>query len=194
MPATSTMLPLGTRAPDFTLTDVVSGREVSSGDFGAKSGLLVMFICNHCPYVKHVRDELARFGMDYQGTDLGIVAISSNDPDQYPDDNPEAMKKEAITFGYTFPYLFDADQTVAAAYTAMCTPDFFLFDSGHELAYRGRFDETRPNMGLQATGADLRAAANAVLAGQPVSGEQWPSMGCSIKWKPGNTPVYFGAA
>ncbi len=188
------MLPLGTKAPDFTLTDVVTGKEVSRHDFDGVKGLLVMFICNHCPYVQHVRDELARFGMDYQDIDLGIVAISSNDPDQYPEDGPEAMKKEAETHGYSFPFLFDADQSVAVAYTAICTPDFFLFDSDHELVYRGRFDETRPNMGVPASGADLRAAANAVLAGQPVSEEQWPSMGCSIKWKPGNAPAYFGAA
>ena len=188
------MLPLGTKAPDFSLPDVVSGAEVSLGDFETKKGMLVMFICNHCPYVQHVRDELARFGMDYLNTDLGVVAISANDPDQYPEDGPEAMRKEAATYAYTFPYLFDADQSVAAAYTAMCTPDFFLFDFRRELVYRGRFDETRPNMGVPATGADLRAAVNAVLAGQPVTVEQWPSMGCSIKWKPGNAPAYAGAA
>lgn len=188
------MLPLGTKAPDFALPDVVTGAEVSLGDFEAKKGMVVMFICNHCPYVQHVRDELARFGMDYLNTDLGMVAISANDPDQYPEDGPEAMKREAVTYGYSFPYLFDADQSVAAAYTAMCTPDFFLFDARRELVYRGRFDETRPNMGIPATGADLRAAANAVLAGQPVTVEQRPSMGCSIKWKPGNAPAYAGAA
>lgn len=188
------MLPLGTKAPDFTLPDVVSDMEMSLSDFDIKKGLVVMFICNHCPYVQHVRDELARFGMNYLNTDLGMVAISSNDPEQYPEDGPEAMKKEAATYGYTFPYLFDADQSAAAAYTAMCTPDFFLFDANRALVYRGRFDETRPNMGVPATGADLRAAANAVLAGQPVSERQWPSVGCSIKWKPGNTPAYVGAA
>jgi peroxiredoxin len=194
MAVTSTMLPLGTKAPDFTLPDVVSGRDVSLGDFDDSKGMLVMFICNHCPYVQHVRDELARFGTDYQDTGLGIVAISANDADQYPDDGPEAMRKEALRYGYTFPYLHDADQGAAAAYTAMCTPDFFLFDSNRELAYRGRFDESRPNSGIPVTGADLRAAVDAVLAGQPVDGGQWPSMGCSIKWKPGNTPAYFGAA
>ncbi len=188
------MLPLGTEAPDFTLPDVVSGEHVSRDGFADKTGLLVMFICNHCPYVKHVRDELARFGKDYQDAGLGIVAISANDADQYPDDGPEPMKVEAETYGYSFPYLHDADQSVAAAYTAMCTPDFFLFGPDRRLVYRGRFDETRPNMGAPATGADLRAAADAVLAGRPVSEEQLPSMGCSIKWKPGNTPVYFGAA
>jgi peroxiredoxin len=194
MAVTSTMLPLGTKAPDFTLRDVVSGQDVSLGDFDGSKGMLVMFICNHCPYVQHVRDELARFGMDYQDSDLGIVAISANDAEAYPDDGPDAMRKEALRHGYTFPYLFDADQNVAAAYTAMCTPDFFLFDSNRELAYRGRFDESRPNSGIAVTGEDLRAAVNAVLAGQPTSADQWPSMGCSIKWKPGNTPAYFGAA
>jgi thiol-disulfide isomerase/thioredoxin len=188
------MLPLRTKAPGFTLPDVVSGSDVSLSDFDPKKALVVMFICNHCPYVQHVRDELARFGMDYRNTDLGIVAICSNDPDRYPEDGPEAMKNEATTYGYVFPYLFDEDQGVAAAYTAMCTPDFFLFDSNRALAYRGRFDETRPNMGVPATGADLRAAANAVLTGQPVNERQWPSVGCSIKWKPGNTPAYVGAA
>ncbi len=188
------MLPLGTKAPDFTLRDVVSERDVSLGDFDGSKGMLVMFICNHCPYVQHIRDELARFGMDYQDSDIGIVAISANDADQYPDDGPDAMRKEALRNGYTFPYLFDADQSVAAAYTAMCTPDFFLFDSNRELAYRGRFDESRPNSGIAVTGADLRAAVNAVLSGQPASPDQRPSMGCSIKWRPGNTPAYFGAA
>jgi peroxiredoxin len=188
------MLSLGTEAPGFTLPDVVSGRDVSLSDFDEKKAMLVMFICNHCPYVQHVRDELARFGMDYQSSDLGIVAISSNDPDQYPDDGPEEMQKEASNNGYSFPYLFDEDQSVAAAYTAMCTPDFFLFDSDRKLAYRGRLDESRPHTGVPVTGSDLRAAADAVLAGQPVDEKQWPSMGCSIKWKPGNTPVYFGAA
>ncbi|HSO49690.1 MAG TPA: thioredoxin family protein [Acidimicrobiia bacterium] len=194
MAVKSTMLALGTKAPDFTLPDVVSGREVSLSDFEGKDGLLVMFICNHCPYVKHVRAGLARFGADYQDSALGIVAISANDPGQHPDDSPEAMKAEAITHGYTFPYLFDEGQDVAAAYTAMCTPDFFLFDSNRELVYRGRFDESRPDSGIPVTGADLRAAADAVLSGDPVNDEQWPSMGCSIKWKSGNTPVYFGAA
>jgi peroxiredoxin len=193
MAVTSTMLPLGTIAPDFVLPDVVSGNQVSLSDFDDAPAMLVMFICNHCPYVQHVRAELARFGRDYQGQ-LGIVAISPNDTDVYPEDGPAAMKREAETHGYTFPYLFDEDQRVAAAYTAMCTPDFFLFDSGRELVYRGRFDESRPNSGAQPTGADLRAAVDAVLAGNPVNEEQWPSMGCSIKWKPGNTPAYFGAA
>ena len=194
MAATSTMLSLGTRAPDFTLPDVVSGNQVSLSDFDGRRGLLVMFICNHCPYVQHIRAELANFGRDYRDRDLGIVAISANDASRYPDDDPAAMKVEAATHGYTFPYLFDDDQEVAAAYTAMCTPDFFLFDSNRELVYRGRFDESRPNSGVPVTGADLRLAADAVLAGDDVSEDQWPSMGCSIKWKPGNVPAYFGGA
>jgi peroxiredoxin len=194
MAVTSSMLALGTKAPDFTLPDVVSGREVSLGDFDGSKGMLVMFICNHCPYVQHVREELARFGRDYQDEDLGIVAISANDADQYPDDGPDAMRKEALRTGYTFPYLFDAAQTVASAYTAMCTPDFFLFDANRELVYRGRLDDSRPNSGTAVTGADLRAAVEALLSGQPVSTDQRPSMGCSIKWKPGNVPAYFGAA
>jgi peroxiredoxin len=192
MAVTSTMLPLGTTAPDFALDDVVSGMKVSLSDFDDKPAMLVMFICNHCPYVQHVRAELARFGRDYKDSGLGMVAISSNDADQYPDDGPEAMRREAETVGYSFPYLFDEDQVVAARYTAMCTPDFFLFDSNRELVYRGRFDESRPNSGVPVTGEDLRAAVDALLAGNPVSDEQWPSMGCSIKWKPGNTPAYFG--
>jgi peroxiredoxin len=192
MAATSTMLPLGTKAPDFTLADVVSGAHVSRADFEGRN-LLVMFICNHCPYVQHVRSELARMGRDYSGADLGIVAISANDPGQYPDDSPEMMKDEAETNGYVFPYLFDEDQSVAAAFTAMCTPDFFLFDSGHRLVYRGRFDETRPNMGVPATGADLRAAIDALLEGRPIADQQWPSMGCSIKWRPGRVPDHVGA-
>ena len=192
MAVTSTMLPLGTKAPDFSLSDTVTGDTVSLTDFDDKEAVLVMFICNHCPYVKHVRDELARLGADYSGTKLGIVAISANDPGQYPDDSPEAMKQEAITYGYTFPYLYDADQSVAAAYTAMCTPDFFLFDSNRELAYRGRLDDSRPDSGIPVTGRDLRAAIEAVLEGHEVSDQQMPSMGCSIKWKPGNAPDYFG--
>lgn len=188
------MLELGTKAPDFTLVDAVTGDTVSLSDFKGKKGLLVMFICNHCPYVKHVRNELARFGADYQSRDLGIVAISANDPDSYPEDSPGAMREEARSFGYTFPYLFDEDQSVAAAYTAMCTPDFFLFDENRSLAYRGRFDESRPNSGIPVTGAELRAATEAVLTDQPVSQDQKPSMGCSIKWKDGNQPAYFRSA
>lgn len=185
------MLDLGTEAPDFSLPDSVSGEIVSLGDFSEKTAILVMFICNHCPYVKHVRAELARFARDYAQADLGIVAISSNDIDEYPSDSPVAMKEEAEIYGYTFPYVFDEDQTVARSYTAMCTPDFFLFGPERKLVYRGRFDESRPDSGVPATGKDLRAAVDAVLAGEEVSAEQYPSMGCSIKWKPGNAPAYF---
>lgn len=191
MAVTSTMLALGTRAPDFTLPDTVSGDKFSLDDFAEKKGLLVMFLSNHCPYVKHVRGELSRLGVDYQDTRLGIVAICSNDAETYPDDSPEMMKIEADTQGYVFPYLHDEDQTVAAAYTAMCTPDFFLFDEARELVYRGRLDDSRPNSGTPLTGRDLRAAIEAVLADTSPATEQLPSMGCSIKWKPGNAPAYF---
>ena len=187
----STMLPLGTTAPDFALPDVVSGQKVSLSDFDGSAGLLVMFICNHCPYVQHVRSELARFGRDYKDSGLGIVAISSNDADQYPDDGPEAMKQEAESHGYTFPYLFDATQDAAKAYKAACTPDFYLFDANLALVYRGQFDDSRPSNGKPVTGADLRAAADAVLAGKPPLMEQRPSIGCNIKWKPGREPAYF---
>jgi peroxiredoxin len=192
MAVTSTMLPLGTKAPDFTLPDVVSGSNVSLADYASDRALLVMFICNHCPYVKHVRHALAELGRDYADASIGIVAISANDVEAYPDDSPEMMKAEAREVGYTFPYLYDEDQSVAAAYTAMCTPDFFLFGPDRSLVYRGRFDETRPNSIGKATGAELRAAIDAVLAGELPSEEQYPSMGCSIKWKDGNTPAYFG--
>jgi peroxiredoxin len=191
MAVTSTMLALGTEAPDFKLTDTVSGQIVSLSDFEDKQALLVMFICTHCPYVQHVRGELARLGRDYQGTGLGIVAISANDPETYPDDSPENLRREAETQGYVFPFLFDESQEVAAAFTAMCTPDFFLFGPDRTLAYRGQLDDSRPSNGLPVTGRDLRAAIEAVLAGGPVDDDQRPSMGCSIKWKSGNTPAYF---
>jgi len=184
------MLALGTEALDFSLPDIVSGDMVSLADYSDRRGLLVMFICNHCPYVKHVREELARLGNDYSNSDLGIVAISSNDIDAYPADSPEAMKIEAETFGYSFPYLYDETQAVAASYSAMCTPDFFLFGDGNKLAYRGRLDDSRPDSGVPVTGSELRAAVDAVLADDPVSDQQFPSMGCSIKWKSGSTPAY----
>jgi len=191
MAATSTMLDLGTEAPDFSLPDSVSGEVVSLTDFSDRKALLVMFICNHCPYVKHIREELARFARDYAPASLGIVAISSNDIEEYPSDSPVAMAEEAETHGYTFPYLYDEDQSVAKSYTAMCTPDFFLFGPDRKLVYRGRFDESRPDSGIPVTGRDLRAAVDAVFAGDEVSEDQHPSMGCSIKWKPGNAPAYF---
>ncbi|HLF61816.1 MAG TPA: thioredoxin family protein [Acidimicrobiia bacterium] len=193
MAVASTMLALGTEAPDFSLEDTVSGRMISLADLADAPALLVMFICNHCPYVKHVRDELARFGRDHLDSGLGILAISSNDPEHYPDDSPAAMKAEAETHGYTFPYLFDREQTAAAAYTAMCTPDFFLFDRDRRLVYRGQFDGARPGNDIPVTGDDLRAAVRAVLAGEPVSEIQRPSMGCSIKWRRGNVPAYFAS-
>ena len=169
MAVTSTMLALGTDAPDFSLLDTVSGATMSLSDFSDAPALLVMFICNHCPYVKHIREELARFGRDHLDSGLAIVAINSNDPDRHPDDSPEMMKVEAETHGYTFPYLFDEEQTTAAAYTAMCTPDFFLFDSDRRLVYRGQFDSARPGNEIPVTGNDLRSAVGAVLAGEPVS-------------------------
>lgn len=187
------MLALGTEAPAFELTDTVTGETVSISDFDDKKGLLVIFMCNHCPYVKHLKESLADFSREYANSDLGIVAISSNDIEAYPTDSPEHMKAEAMEFGYQFPYLYDGDQTVAAAYTAMCTPDFFLFDDDRQLVYRGRYDESRPDSGIPVTGKDLRAAVNALLAGEPVPEDQHPSMGCSIKWRDGRTPAYFSS-
>lgn len=186
------MLTLGTEAPDFSLPDVVTGDTVSLSNYSDKTGLLVMFICNHCPYVKHVRSELARIGRDYADSGIGIVAISANDPELSPGDSPEAMKEEAETQGYVFPYLFDGTQEVAAAYTAICTPDFFLFDADRKLVYRGRMDESRPDSGIPVTGKELRAAMDAVLANEAVASEQLPSMGCSIKWAEGRRPAYVG--
>lgn len=187
----STMLPLGTRPPDFLLKNVKDGKLMSLGDFEGKSGLLVMFICNHCPFVKHLRMALAEFGKEYQAKGLGIVAISSNDAATYPNDGPEAMKAEAASAGYTFPYLYDETQETAQAYKAACTPDFFLFDKNRALVYRGQFDSSRPGNHKPITGTDLRAAADAVLAGKPVPAEQRPSIGCNIKWKAGHEPAYF---
>ncbi len=186
----STMVPLGTRAPAFSLPDPF-GNTISLSDFQDAKALLVLFICNHCPYVKHVRAELASLGADYQEQGVGIVAVMSNDADNYPEDRPEKMAAEILDAGYTFPYLYDADQAVAKAYGAACTPDFFLFDSEMRLVYRGQLDSSRPGNNIPVTGADLRAALDAVLDGQPVSETQYPSMGCNIKWKRGNEPDYF---
>ena len=188
----STMLPLGTPAPAFSLPDAVSGKTVSLKDFVGKKALLVMFICRHCPYVVHVKQELAKLGKDYAAKPVGIVAISANDADKYPDDAPPKLKEMARELGFTFPFLHDASQTVAKAYTAACTPDLFLFDSNRKLAYRGQLDDSRPGNGKPVTGRDLRAAIDAVLAGKPVSDDQKASIGCNIKWKPGNEPAYFG--
>jgi peroxiredoxin len=179
----STMLELGTVAPDFALTDVVSGKTVRRDDFRGKKGLLVMFICTHCPFVKHIEKELGKFGKDYAAQPVGIVAISSNDAAAYPADNPAGLKKQAETFGFEFPYLYDESQSVARAYDAACTPDIYLFDAGFKLIYRGQFDESRPSNGIPVTGQDLRSAIDAVLAGKPVSADQKPSIGCNIKWK-----------
>lgn len=188
----STMLALGTAAPDFDLPDVVSGRRITLAAFAGRKALLVMFICRHCPYVKHIQDELARFGRDYAARDAGLVAISANDAAAFPDDAPAQLKAQALAAGFTFPYCHDAAQSVAKAYTAACTPDFFLFDSRRQLVYRGQFDASRPGNEVPVTGVDLRAALDAVLAGKPVSPHQKPSLGCNIKWKPGNEPPYFG--
>jgi len=187
----STMLPLDTQAPPFSLVDTITGRVVSLGDFAASRALLVMFICNHCPFVKHVRGGIAQLARDYQPRGVAVVAISSNDPSRYPEDGPADMAKEAAAAGYTFPYLFDESQTVAKAYRAACTPDFFLFDSTRKLVYRGQLDDSRPGNALPVTGEDLRAAIDAVLAGRPVPPEQYPSIGCNIKWRAGGEPDYF---
>lgn len=195
----STMLPLGSPAPGFSLPDT-EGRTVSLKDYKNAKALLVMFICNHCPFVIHVADELARLGKDYQPKGVAVVAIGSNDVETHPADSPEKMKEEKALRGYTFPYLYDETQSVAKAYTAACTPDFFLFDADHKLVYRGQLDDSRPtrissgnyeSSDNPCDGADLRWALDAVLSGQPVSADQRPSMGCNIKWKPGNAPDYF---
>jgi peroxiredoxin len=188
MAVASTMLPLGTDAPDFSLADVVSGRTVTLHDFGDAEALLVMFICRHCPYVAHVRPAIASLAREHVGTGLAIVAISANDPVAYPEDAPEGLATEAVEAGYTFPYLFDETQDIAKAYTAACTPDFFLFDHDRKLVYRGQFDPSRPGNGVPVTGEDLRTAIDAVLDGRPIPQEQRPSVGCSIKWRPGNEP------
>ena len=183
------MLPLGTPAPDFLLPDT-GGKMVALGDFKSAPALAVFFICNHCPYVKHIQAGLAQFGRDYQPRGAAVVAISANDVQNYPADSPDKMAQEAKSAGYTFPYLYDESQTVAKAYQAACTPDIFLFDAARTLVYRGQFDDSRPGNGAPVTGKDLRAAVEAVLAGKPVPERQVPSMGCNIKWKTGNTPNY----
>jgi peroxiredoxin len=189
----STMLPLGTQAPDFRLADAVSGKAVARDDFAAAPALLVMFVCNHCPFVKHVQPGLARMARELQARGVAVVAINSNDVESHPDDAPPQMKREAQAAGYSFPYLFDESQAVAKAYRAACTPDFFLFDRQRKLAYRGQMDGSRPGNDVPVTGADLRAAVEALLAGKPVSANQRASLGCNIKWKPGNEPEYFAS-
>lgn len=188
----STMLPIGTKAPDFQLPDVVSGETISLTTFAGKKVLLVMFTCKHCPFVKHVQDELANLGKDYTNRDVGIVAISANDVNKYPDDAPEQLKTIAQELNFTFPLCYDESQETAKAYTAACTPDFFLFDADQRLVYRGQLDDSRPSNGKPVTGKDLRAALDTVLAGQSVNSDQKPSVGCNIKWKPGNEPSYYG--
>lgn len=187
----STMLPLGTQAPDFELPDT-NGRIVRLADFAGKPVLLVAFICNHCPYVKHVAAGFAKLAKEYQDKGVAVVAINANDAKAYPDDSPEKMREEVKLRGYTFPYLYDESQQVAKAYRAACTPDFYVFDKGRKLVYRGQLDSSRPDNGIPVTGADLRAALDAALAGQPAPEPQRPSIGCNIKWRPGNEPDYFG--
>jgi peroxiredoxin len=187
----STMLPLGTTAVDFRLPDVVSGKTYSLKDFADKKALLVMFICQHCPYIQHIKKELAKLGRDYAKKDVGIVAISSNDADNYPDDSPKELAKFAKMEGFTFPFLHDESQDVAKTYTAACTPDLFLFNKERKLVYRGQLDDSRPGNNKPVTGKDLRAAIDAVLEDKPVSQDQRPATGCNIKWKPGNEPDYF---
>lgn len=187
----STMLELQTAAPDFQLPDVVSGETISLSTFTGKPALLVMFICQHCPFVKHVQDQLAKLGQDYGAKGVGIVAISSNDVTKYPDDSPENLKTMAKDLGFPFPVCYDESQAVAKAYTAACTPDFFLFNGDRKLVYRGQLDDSRPSTNIPVTGQDLRAALDTLLAGAAIPAEQKPSIGCNIKWKPGNEPDYF---
>jgi thiol-disulfide isomerase/thioredoxin len=185
----STMMELGTALPEFRLPDPQK-KMVASGDFADAPALLVAFICNHCPYVKHLREGLAQFARDYRESGLAMVAINANDVSNYPDDSPAKMAAEIDEVGYVFPYLYDESQEVAKAFRAACTPEFYLFDGDRRLAYRGQFDDSRPESGRPVTGADLRAAVDAVLAGRPVDPDQTPSIGCNIKWKPGNEPEY----
>lgn len=190
MATASAMLPLGTAAPPFSLRDVVNHQIYSLNSFSDKAALLVMFICRHCPYVVHVEQELAKIGLDYRDTGLGIIAISSNDPVGYPDDAPPKLKEMTLRLGFTFPFCHDETQDVAKAYRAACTPDFYLFDRGRQLVYRGQLDDSRPANNKPVTGHDLRSAIQAALAGKPVDVNQRPSIGCSIKWKRGNAPPY----
>ena len=185
----STMLSLGTQAPEFSLPNV-DGATFSLCQFAGKP-LLVVFMCNHCPFVVHIRPALQQFALEYQAKGIGIVGISSNDVTGFPQDGPDKMKAEAKSAGYTFPYLYDGTQAVAKAYKAACTPDIFLYDADHSLVYRGQFDASRPGNGLSVTGADLRAACDAMLAGKTVSSEQRASIGCNIKWRIGHEPEYF---
>jgi peroxiredoxin len=190
----STMLDLGTTAPEFSLPDVVSGKTMTLRDFADSKALLVMFICRHCPFVKHIEQELARLGRDYAHRDVAIVAISANDAAEYPGDGPDSLKEMAEQLGFSFPFLYDESQSVAKAYSAACTPDFFLFDQSRKLVYRGQFDDSRPESGIPVTGKDLRAAVDAILSDEAVNSDQRASIGCNIKWKSGNEPEYFARA
>jgi peroxiredoxin len=181
------MLALGTPLPSFQLPDF-DGRMVASDDVRDAPGLLVAFICRHCPFVRHIRSEFARMTREYQSRGLAVIAINSNDVDEFPEDGPDGMRQEAREAGYTFPYVFDETQNVAKAFHAACTPDLFLFDAARRLVYRGQFDDSRPRNSVPVTGRDLRAACDALLEGRPVSAAQTPSVGCNIKWKPGNEP------
>lgn len=187
----STMLPLGTTAPDFQLPDAVSGETISLTNFEEKKALLVMFICAHCPFVKHVQSELAKLGQDYGDKGVGMIAISANNVATHPGDSPEKLKEMAESLGFNFPFCYDESQSTAKTYTAACTPDFFLFDGEKKLVYRGQLDDSRPGNNEPLNGKDLRSAIDAVLANQSVTTEQKPSIGCNIKWKPGNEPDYF---
>jgi len=186
----STMLALGTKAPDFQLPDVISGEMISLETFKIKKALLVMFICRHCPFIKHIQQHLAQLGQDYLETNLGIVAISANDAEKYPDDAPDRLKEMAQDLDFTFPFCFDQSQAIAKAYSAACTPDFFLFDAQRHLVYRGQLDDSRPSNHIPVTGIDLRQAIASVLGDQPINPDQKPSIGCNIKWKPGNEPNF----
>jgi peroxiredoxin len=187
---TSRMLALGTTAPPFALPDTATGRTVSLDSFASSPALLVAFICNHCPFVKHLLDGFVAFAREFEARGLAVVAISSNDAASYPADAPGEMARLATLKGFTFPYLYDESQQVASAYEAICTPDFFLFDRDRRLVYRGQFDPSRPGNGIAVSGADLRAACDALLSGKPLPGEQQPSVGCSIKWRAGQAPEW----
>lgn len=187
----STMLPLGTQAPDFSLPDVINGKMISPATFESKKALLVMFICRHCPYVQHIQHEIVKMGKDYKDREIGIVAISANDPISYPEDAPQSLKEMAQDTGFTFPFCFDETQQTAKVYTAACTPDFFLFDKERKLVYRGQLDDSRPGNNLPTDGHDLRSAIENVINDEKINPNQKPSSGCSIKWKPRNEPSYF---
>lgn len=189
----SNMLALGTPAPDFLLPDLLTGKPISLATFADRKALLVMFICGHCPYVKHVQPELSRLQNDYAARDIGMVAISANDPAQHPDDSPKNLRNLAKAWGFVIPFCYDEPQETAKAYSAACTPDFFLFNADRILVYRGQFDASRPGNAMPVTGADLRAAIEAVLSDRPVDPEQKPSLGCNIKWKPGREQVFTKA-